>query len=164
MEDGTRSHRIHPEDPIRSPLRDFSRRWGFAVSVSEIEDQLRVLLREAPPEIVCAYLFGSVARDQATARSDVDVAVLYESTPRQTLEAGPLDLEHALERAVRRPLHLIVLNRASADLVHRILRDGRILLDRDRPARLRFEVAKRNEFFDLEPIRRRYRDTPRRAS
>jgi hypothetical protein len=49
---------------------------------------------------------------------------------------------------------------ASADLVHRILRDGQIGLDRDRARRPRFEVAKRNEYFDLEPIRRLYRRRP----
>jgi hypothetical protein len=41
--------------------------------------------------------------------------------------------------------------------VHRILRDGKLLLDRDPPARIRFEVKARNEFFDLEPFLRRYR-------
>jgi hypothetical protein len=39
----------------------------------------------------------------------------------------------------------------------RVLRDGVIVLDRDRAARLRFEVQSRNEYFDLEPIRRAYR-------
>lgn len=129
-----------------------------------IEDQLRACLRDAPREVVCGYLFGSVARGQARAGSDVDVAVLYDPPPPERLEGGALDLEAELERAVRRPVQLIVLNRASADLVHRILRDGRILLDRDRSARLRFEVAKRNEYFDLEPIRRRYRHGDRKAS
>ena len=103
------------------------------------------------------YLFGSVARGEAGPASDVDVAVLYEKTPRPELDAGPLDFEGRLERALHRPVQLVVLNRAPADLVHRVLRDGQVLLDRDRAARIRFEVAKRNEYFDLEPIRRLYR-------
>jgi len=53
---------------------------------------------------------------------------------------------------------LIVLNRAPTDLVHRVLRDGRLLLDRDPSKRIRFEVRKRNEYFDLEPALRRYRE------
>jgi hypothetical protein len=40
------------------------------------------------------------------------------------------------------------------------LRDGRLVLDRDRAARIRFEVRSRNEYFDMAPIRRLYRRYP----
>ena len=33
-------------------------------------------------------------------------------------------------------------------------RGGQLLLARDRAARIRFEVQARNEYFDLEPLRR----------
>lgn len=131
---------------------------------ANIEEGLRECLRSASSQVVCAYLFGSVARGEARAGSDVDVAVLYEKNPESRLDAGPLDLEGELERALGRPVQLVVLNRAPADLVHRVLRDGRIVLDRDRAARIRFEVAKRNEYFDLEPLRRLYRGEDRRPS
>jgi hypothetical protein len=55
------------------------------------------------------------------------------------------------------PVQVVALNRASADLVHRVLRDGRLVLDHDPAARIRFEVRRRNEYFDLAPIRRLYR-------
>lgn len=122
----------------------------------ELENRIRHELLGAPA-IVCAYLFGSVARGEAHIQSDVDVAVLFEKAPAPRLDAGPLDLEGALERSLGRSVQLVVLNRAPADLVHRVLRDGRLLVDRNRAARIRFEVAKRNEYFDLEPIRRLYR-------
>jgi len=133
------------------------------VTPPEIEDRLREELRRAPGGVVCAYLFGSVARGNARAQSDIDVAVLFKKPPAARLDAGPLDLEGALERALGRPIQLVVLNRAPADLVRRVLRDGRVVLDRDRAARIRFEVDKRNEYFDLEPIRRLYRRHPRSA-
>lgn len=123
----------------------------------EIETRVRKVLKSAPSEVVCAYLFGSVARGEAGVESDVDVAVLYEKAPEPRLDAGPLDLEGALERTLGRPVQVVVLNRAPADLVHRVLRDGRLVHDRDRARRIRFEVMKRNEYFDLEPIRRLYR-------
>ena len=50
---------------------------------------------------------------------------------------------------------LVVLNEAPCDLVHRVLRDGRL----DRAARVRFEVRSRNEYFDMDPVRRAYRRT-----
>jgi uncharacterized protein len=112
---------------------------------------------DSPSDVVAAYLFGSVARGESTRDSDVDVAVLLDPPPPSQLGALPQRLEDALERSLRTPVQIVVLNTAPADLVHRVLRDGVILLDRDRAARVRFEVARRNEYFDLQPILRRYR-------
>ena len=148
------------------PGRPHSGRSRFPVMPvpARVEEVLRACLRDAPREVVCAWLFGSEGRGEARAASDVDVAVLYRTPPASRLDAGPLDLEGRLERAAHRPVQLVVLNRAPADLIHRVLRDGRLLLDRDRAARIRFEVARRNEYFDLAPVRQRYRDPDRRAS
>jgi hypothetical protein len=38
-----------------------------------------------------------------------------------------------------------------------VLRDGILVCDRNVPARIRFEVRLRNEYFDMEPVRRLYR-------
>jgi predicted nucleotidyltransferase len=125
--------------------------------VQEIEDHLRAMLASAPPQVVAAYLYGSVARGTAGPRSDIDVGVLLGAPPPPTLEGHLFDYEGELERALRRPVQLVILNMAPADLIHRILRDGRILLDRDPPARIRFEVRSRNEYFDILPFLQRYR-------
>jgi len=124
------------------------------------EHVLREFFTAQTGDIIAAYLFGSVARGTASPRSDVDVAVLYAARPPATLEGLPLDLEGRIERLVQRPVQVIVLNTAPVDLVHRVLRDGVLLLDRDPSARIRFEVRARNEFFDLQPILARYRRRP----
>jgi len=67
------------------------------------------------------------------------------------------NLEGALERALERQVEVVVLNNASPDLVHRVLRDGRLLVDRDPSSRIRFEVKSRNEYFDMLPLLKRYR-------
>lgn len=54
-------------------------------------------------------------------------------------------------------VQVVVLNTAPCDLVHRELRDGRLLADRDPSSRIRFEVHARNEYFDLQPHLERYR-------
>jgi uncharacterized protein len=131
--------------------------YTFRMPAGTIEQRLRDFFAAEDGEIVAAYLFGSVARGTAGARSDLDVAVLYEAAPPATLAGLPLDLERRLERLERRPAQIVVLNTAPAGLVHRVLRDGVLLLDRDPSARIRFEVRARNEFFDLQPIVARYR-------
>ena len=125
-------------------------------TAEEILQVVRIRL-EAEPEVLAAWLFGSRARGEARPDSDVDVAVLLRSDPPATLEGLHLGLESDLEQACRLPVDLVIVNRAPPDLVHRILRDGVLLLERDRSARVRFEVRSRNEYFDVLPFLRRYR-------
>ena len=106
---------------------------------------------------VAVYLFGSVARGDCGPESDVDIGVLYREAPPLTVEGLAFDLERDLERTLGVEVQLVVLNRAPADLVHRVLRDGKLLLDLDPSIRIRFEVRKRNEYFDLLPHLERYR-------
>lgn len=107
--------------------------------------------------VLTAYLFGSFARGTASDGSDLDIAVLFQERIDARL-GGPLDkLRDAVERACSRRCDLIDGRAAPADLVHRILRDGQLLVDRDPSARIAFEVARRNEYFDLLPYLRQYR-------
>jgi uncharacterized protein len=115
----------------------------------------------AQPGVVAVYVFGSVARETASPDSDVDVAVLFDRIPARTLAGPRFTLEGDLERALERRVDLAVLNDAPVDLRTRVLRDGRLILDRDRSARIAFEVRTRNEAFDLAPILAAYR-APRR--
>jgi predicted nucleotidyltransferase len=111
----------------------------------------------ADSRVLTAYLFGSFARGTARDDSDLDIAVLFEERIDARL-GGPLDkLRDAVERACNRSCDLIDGRAAPADLVHRILRDGQLLVERDRSARIAFEVARRNEYFDLLPYLREYR-------
>jgi predicted nucleotidyltransferase len=123
-----------------------------------IEAKLRDLLtaRAEAEGIAAAYLFGSVARGTARPDSDVDVGVLYSVDPPKTL-AGMFDLEGDLESAFGVPVQVVVLNYAPVDLIIRVLRDGKLLVDRDRSRRIQFEVRSRNELWDLEPYLRLYR-------
>jgi predicted nucleotidyltransferase len=129
------------------------------MDLEPLSSALRGFFRDGPPDVMAVYLFGSRARETATASSDVDVAVLYAEPPAPSLEGlGPaLDIEADLERMLGLPVQVVILNQAPVDLVHRVLRDGKLLIDRDPSRRIRFEVKARNEFFDLQPILARYR-------
>lgn len=124
---------------------------------ARLEATLQQFFATRADGIVAVYLYGSQARDTATPASDVDLGILYAASPPASFEGLPLDLEAEIERLVRRPVQIVVLNRAPVDLIQRVLRDGHLLVDRDRAHRIRFEVKARNEFFDLQPVLARYR-------
>jgi uncharacterized protein len=114
-------------------------------------------------DVVAVYLFGSTARGDARPDSDVDVAVLFDRPQPSTLDAPRFVLEGTLEDAIGRPVDLVVLNDAPVDLRIRVLRHGRLLVDRVPAARIAFEVRTRNEAFDMEPVLARYRAEPSRG-
>jgi predicted nucleotidyltransferase len=130
------------------------------MSEAALAETLREILQSAAPDVVAVYLYGSRARGNARRESDVDMGALLATAPRPTLRSTARKLEADLEAALGIPVEVVALNTAPADLVHRVLRDGVLLLDRDRAARLRFEVQSRNEYFDLAPLRRLYRRIP----
>lgn len=115
----------------------------------------------AAPDVVAAWLFGSVARGEATGSSDVDVAVL--GTPAPTgLADSVFAIAADLASALGREVDVVRLETASPDLAMRVLRDGVLLVDRDPAARIRFEVDTRNRYWDMLPVWREYR-RPRTA-
>ncbi len=120
-------------------------------------DSLRRLFACHADRIACAYLYGSTARGEARAGSDIDVAVLLRETPPSTLEGLGFDIAGELERVLGKPVDIVVLNRAAPDLVHRILRDGMLVHESDRRTRVAFETRKRAEYFDVLPYLRQYR-------
>src|SRR5713101_193713 len=128
------------------------------------EERLRDYFSSRAPEVQVAYLFGSEGRGTAGPASDVDLGVLYAEKPSATLDSPNLALEGDLERLLGRPVQVIVLNSAPADLIHRVLRDGRLVFEADRSSRIAFEVRARNEYFDLLPFLRRYRKLRHTAS
>lgn len=135
--------------------------YNACMDSAAIEGKLREILaaRSEAEGIAAAYLFGSVARGTARPDSDVDVGVLYSKDPPKTFSGLglSLDLESDLESALGLPVQVVALNDAPVDLIIRVLRDGKLLVDRDRSRRIQFEVRSRNEFWDLEPYLRLYR-------
>jgi len=122
-----------------------------------LAEQLREFFTFHNDGLVCAYLYGSQARNEAALHSDVDVAILLSKKPPPTLDGIGLDLGAEIELAIGKPVDLVTLNRAPVDLIHRILRDGILVYEGDPSARIRFEVQARGEYFDLLPYLREYR-------
>ena len=93
-------------------------------------------LREAllsRPEVLEAYLFGSVARGEVQPHSDVDVAVFLDP---EAVDASGIGFDAAIGAELMVALRtdrvdVVILNGAPPLLYHRVLRDGVRLFARD---------------------------------
>jgi len=126
-------------------------------------DVLRTRL-EAESDVLEAYLFGSLARGDAAAHSDVDVAVFVRPEALARPGYGPAAvLSAALQQELgRNDVDLVVLNGAPPVLYHRVLRDGVRLLSRDLQATTRREGAALSRYCDYVPQLRKIEEAHRR--
>jgi predicted nucleotidyltransferase len=88
--------------------------------VPEIDLAIRALT--AFPGIDLALLFGSFARGDQRADSDIDLAVLGASV-------DPLELASAVARTTGRDVQVVRLHEASIPLLESIIDDGVVLLE-----------------------------------
>lgn len=96
-----------------------------------ILDRVRRAL-EGAPQVLEAYVFGSVARGDAQPHSDVDVAVYLSPDAPLPSFGHAAELTSLLMKALgRNDVDVVVLNQAPPLLYHRVLRDGERVLSRD---------------------------------
>ena len=134
--------------------RELERQEVGAAARTRLEEAARRVL-ERYPEVLAAYLFGSVARGEPA--RDLDVALLLADghgsgrlgriAAELERDAAPAGLEVDL-----RPLR-----GSSPRFRANVLRDGRLLIDRDPRARAVFEARAMAEWLDFAPTWRRMR-------
>ena len=113
-------------------------------------DTLRQAL--AGSDIACAYLFGSRSTGQAGSRSDWDIAVLLAESPAGHTTWEKFRIEGGLTEALGTDgVQVVILNHLDDPLLaFEIISKGRLLVERDRTARLLFETAAVRSFQDWQ--------------
>jgi uncharacterized protein len=123
-----------------------------ANDMAKLAKAAAAVLKESP-EVLFGYLFGSLARGDAVRKSDVDIGIFLApgSDPAGTKQKLTIQLMEALQKE---RVDVVVLNSANPGLLFSILRDGIVILDRDRPRRISFEVRALRKYWDFAPYRR----------
>lgn len=107
----------------------------------------------ARPEVLEAYLFGSLARDEAGPTSDVDVAVYLDealAAPERNRTVFEIAAE-LMSRLGTNEVDVVALNGAPPLLYHRVLRDGERVVTRDLVATTRREGQALSRYCDWVP-------------
>lgn len=145
------------------------RHVGVHDRVDDLLDRLKPVW-ETHPEIVCAYLFGSLAHGRGGPLSDMDTAVLRDPSF-VPVESGwqtywgdlHAELVHAAGLGDDQ-LDLVILNTVRNPLLaHRATWHGRLIFCRDHQARVRVETEILRRFLDTAYLRRFHAVTGERA-
>jgi predicted nucleotidyltransferase len=119
----------------------------------DVDARLDELVRRLSVDrrVAAAWLFGSRARGDADAMSDVDVAVLAGGTPTEAeLASCALEWRRAASEALgTEEVSLVVLNVAPLAFRHQALRDARLLYSRSPELAADYELATVRAFLDF---------------
>lgn len=104
------------------------------------------------PDVLAVILFGSQARGEATARSDIDVCLVL--SPEGAPEPGRT--EKRLDYLGRFDLDVSVFQQLPLAVRSRVLKEGKILFVRDEPALYALAVRTARAWERFRPIHRMY--------
>lgn len=103
---------------------------------------------ESDPRVVFAYLFGGLAGGGQKPLSDVDIAVYLDTT--DDLAVTKFELFDRISTLLGTPeLDLVILNSAPVSLAGRIVRQKKVVLDKEPFRRHLFESRVLREYFDF---------------
>jgi len=106
---------------------------------------------EGRDEVVVAYLFGSHARSEADARSDVDVALLlHPDLPDVAHLKLRLDTEIG-DVLDSDQVDVLFLNDAPLPLQAEVIRTGQVIVSKDEETRVEFEAHTMSAWWDFQP-------------
>ncbi len=106
--------------------------------------------------VLASYLFGSQATGKANKFSDIDIAVLFDSSvDSKDYTDKQLTLMSRLSLRIDREVDVVVLNHASAFLKYQVLKEGARVYERPGRDHRSFEAQAVLEYFDYLPVRDR---------
>jgi predicted nucleotidyltransferase len=115
-----------------------------------IEEHLPGAIRylENQPEVRFAYLFGGLAVGQPRPLSDIDLAIYLAEGSRASRVKMKL-LSNLIDLLRTEEIDLVLLNTAPLPLAYRIIKNKRLLVDRDPFLRHRYESLIIREYLDF---------------
>jgi len=115
--------------------------------LSSLVDTLKTYFLDK--DVAAVYLFGSYVKSKERHGSDLDIGILHK-TDTDPLKKFENNLEFAiqLEEITGIPVDIVDLEKVNTYILHQMMLNKILVLDKDPKRRVDFEVARRKEYFD----------------
>ena len=129
---------------------------SHTLSRSEKEKVIQIIsshLFQQYDEILAVYIFGSFISERHF--SDIDIGIITAMDLNKLLDFE-LKLENRLEKLIKYPVDVRILNRAPISFSQNVFRTGRVIIDKNPNMRADFEGRILKQYFDFSPFQQRY--------
>ena len=104
-------------------------------------------------EILAVYIFGSFISEGQF--SDIDIGIITAIDLSNPL-GFELNLENRLEKLIKYPVDVRILNGAPISFSQNVFRTGRVIIDKNPSLRADFQGRVLKQYFDFSPFHQRY--------
>jgi uncharacterized protein len=127
------------------------------MSLGSIVDILKTYFLDK--DVAAVYLFGSYVKMKERESSDLDIGILHKTNidPLKKFESN-LDFAVQLEEITGITVDLFDIEKVNTYLLHQMMLNKILILDKDTKRRVAFEVARRKEYFDRKSFYKIYHE------
>lgn len=132
------------------------------MQIDKVKKKILKYFREKK-EVDLVYLFGSMAKNQLTSKSDIDLAVLFSDDKMNLFSLRGKYMEE-LSSFLEKKVDVVNLNASDAAFAYRVVSEGKLLYGKNKTAGFHLIIGLIRSYFDLKPGRDLfYRELDRRA-
>lgn len=118
----------------------------------KIENKLKPLFKKEK-DILFAYLFGSAVQGKTSYESDIDLAIYLSEKKGSDFFKKRLSLIEKAQSILKKPTEVVILNEISSIfLKFVIIKEGRVIFEREHGERVDFELRAMQEYYDFQPF------------
>ena len=126
------------------------------LKVEKIRSQLHPLFQK-DSHILFGYIFGSAALGFTNKESDIDVAVYLDPNQVKDIFEKRLQLIERCQFLLKKPVDVVILNEErSIFFKFVIIREVKLVFERDHGQRVDFELRTMQEYYDFQPFLEAY--------
>jgi len=123
---------------------------------NKISQKILSILKE-DKDILFVYLFGSQVKGKSDFESDVDFAVYLDEKRVNDFFKKRLFLIEKFQEILKKHTEVVILNEIkSIFFKFVIIKEGKVILERDHEKRIDFEFKTMQEFYDFQPFLKEY--------
>lgn len=119
------------------------------MQTDEVKEKILKYFREKK-EVDLVYLFGSMAKNQITPKSDIDLAVLFSDDKMNLFSLQGKYMEE-LTSLFDKKVDVVNLNASDVTFAYRVVSEGKLLYGKNKTAGFHLIIGLIRRYFDLKP-------------